>query len=222
MPNNEPISIILIEDNREYRDVIDLALADIPDLNLVESFATCEIALRHIQSASNRAPQIILLDLRLPGMKGLEAIPYIQSYTPKSKIIVLTQSDNEEDVLTAIGKGAAGYLLKSASITEITEGIRTVASGGASLDPSVAKFILQSLKTRLPAQANCIELSKREQEILALLGEGLVKKEIADKLDIGYSTVDTHVSHIYEKLQVRNAPSAIARAYRIGIFKNES
>ena len=111
--------------------------------------------------------------------------------------------------------------MKSANIREILDGIRTVMSGGASLDASIAKFILQDLQSRLPKKQVDIELSHRELEILELLGEGLVKKEIAHRLDIGYSTVDTHVGHIYEKLQVRNAPSAVSKAYRMGIFPKD-
>jgi len=221
MSNDTPTRIIIIEDNREYSEVVQLALSEVKEMEIIETFGTCEIALRHLQNAKSVKPEIILLDLRLPGMKGLEAIRFIRDYTPNSKIIILTQSDAEADVLASIAHGASGYLLKSATLDEIIDGIQTVVSGGATLDPSVAKFILNNLKKRLPSQEITIELSQREQEILNLLSQGLVKKEIANKLEIGYSTVDTHVSHIYEKLQVRNAPSAVARAYRLGIFENK-
>ncbi len=218
MPNSEFTRVIIIEDNREYREVIKLALTDVSDLRLIDSFATCEIGLRYLLDVSTPQPDIILLDLRLAGMMGLEAIPYIKDYSPKSKIIVLTQSDKEVDVLKAISLGATGYLLKSATVQEILTGIRTVNSDGASLDPDVAKFILQDLKKRLPTQEIKIELSPREMEILKLLADGFVKKQIADKLKIGYNTVDSHVGHIYEKLEVRNAPSAVSMAYQLGLF----
>lgn len=220
MPPSLSTRIIVIEDNREYRDAIKLALADAQDLDLIESFATCEIGLRYLQDAASPQPDIILLDLRLVGMKGLEAIPFIKDYSPKSKIIILTQSDSESDVLKAISLGASGYLLKSATVREILEGIRTVHAGGATLDPDVAKFILEDLQQRLPESEPLVELSARETEILALLAEGLVKKQIADHLNISYTTVDTHVGHIYEKLQVRNAPSAVGKAYRLGLFSS--
>ena len=113
MPISESTSVIIIEDNREYREVIKLALAEVDDLRLIESFATCEIGLRFLLDASTPQPDIVLLDLRLTGMMGMEAIPYIKDYSPDSKIIVLTQSDNETDVLKAISLGATGYLLKS-------------------------------------------------------------------------------------------------------------
>ncbi|MCB1122549.1 MAG: response regulator transcription factor, partial [Verrucomicrobiae bacterium] len=106
------------------------------------------------------------------------------------------------------------------TVGDILNGIRTVIAGGATLDASIAKFILRNLRRRLPKPGQEIDLSKREIEILTLLGEGLVKKEIAERLQIGYSTVDTHVGHIYLKLQVKNAPAAITKAYRMGIFSN--
>lgn len=219
---NRPISLMLVEDNPEYRAVIRLALKRDDSIELHGEFGTAEIALRTVQDASvvNR-PDIVLLDLRLPGMSGIDALPYFKQVVPDAKIIILTQSDQETDVLRAIALGADGYLLKASTVTAIKEGIRTVIKGGASLDPGVAKFLLQSLQSRLPKIEADKVLSDREFEILGLLGEGLVKKEIADKLGISYPTVDSHVRHIYEKLNVRNAPSAISTAHRLGIFPSE-
>ena len=121
-------------------------------------------------------PNLILLDLNLPGMSGLEALPNFRAELPSTKIIVLTQSDSEADVLRAISRGASGYLLKSASLQEITEGIEDVMNGGASLDPGVAQFILSTLKQKLPENDLKNLLTEREQEVLTLLSEGLVKK----------------------------------------------
>ncbi|MDG2166984.1 MAG: response regulator transcription factor [Opitutales bacterium] len=215
---SESISVMLVEDNAEYRAVVNLALDDERGIELISEFGTPEIALRTLLDNSKNHPDVILLDLRLPGMSGLEALPYFKEYSPASKVIILTQSDNESDVLQAITLGASGYLLKSATISEILQGIRTVIEGGASLDASVAKFILENLQNRLPKEKVKVELSQREMEILDLLSQGLVKKQIAEQLEIGYSTVDTHVGHIYEKLQVKNAPAAVGKAFRMGIF----
>jgi DNA-binding NarL/FixJ family response regulator len=218
---NKLISVMLVEDNPEYRAVVNLALDDEKEIELEAEFGTAEIALRGLLDESVSKPNVILLDLRLPGMSGLDALPYFREYSPNSKVIILTQSDREVDVLQAIKSGASGYLLKSATVQEILNGVRTVIEGGAILDSSVAKFILQNLQDRLPIEKVDIDLSHRELEILELLGNGLVKKQIADKLQIGYSTVDTHVGHIYDKLQVKNAPSAVGKAYRLGIFPRE-
>jgi DNA-binding NarL/FixJ family response regulator len=136
-------------------------------------------------------------------------------------VIILTQSDSEENVLQAIKLGAAGYLLKTASAEDIIEGTRVVMDGGASLDPGVARFILKSLQQRLPKERSESALTERELEVLKLLAEGLVKKEIADRLDIQYSTVDYHVGKIYERLNVPNAPAAVSKGYRLGLFTPE-
>lgn len=211
--------IMLVEDNPGYREVIELAIECSENLELISQFGTAEIALRSIEnSISQKVPDIILLDISLPGMSGIEAIPWIRKYLPKSAIIMLTQSNSESDVLSAISRGALGYLLKSATVDQIKEAIQTVVDGGASLDPNVALFILEKVKA--PQGKNKLEktLSDRELEVLTLLSEGLAKKEIAHKLNIGFTTVAYHVKHIYEKLNVQNAPAAVSKAYRSGIL----
>ncbi len=209
---------MLVEDNKDYREVVNLAINEEQDIEIMDQYGTAEIALRSLQSLSAPCPDIILLDLRLPGMSGLDSLRYFREYASEAKVVILTQSDQEADVLRAILLGASGYLLKSARVKEIVDGIRLVHGGGATLDPSVAKFLLQNLQSRLPRENLDIGLSDRELEILKLLSEGLVKKQIAEKLSIGYATVDTHVGHIYEKLHVNNAPSAVGKAYKLGLF----
>eukprot|EP00903_Cladosiphon_okamuranus_P003541 g3539.t1 len=179
----------------EYREVIEIALAKDPSFELVAQFGTAEMALRNIQdNRAGKEPDIILLDLKLPGISGLEAIPWLRDYLPKARIIILTQSDMEEDVLKAIRLGAAGYLLKSATVGQIKDAIHTVLDGGSPLDASVARFIIDTLKSRLPDDQEDALLSARESEILNLLAEGALKKEIAQKLGIRTSTVVTHMS----------------------------
>ncbi|MEN8694548.1 MAG: response regulator [Akkermansiaceae bacterium] len=215
----QSITVMLVEDSREYREVIQLALKRDGSIDLLSEFGTAEIALRSIRAPEAPRPDVILLDLRLPGMSGLDALAHFKDSAPDSKVIILTQSDNEADVLRAIALGAAGYLLKSSTATQIKEGIRVVMSGGGTLDPAVAKFLMTSLQAQLPKTEIENILTDREMEILSLLGDGLVKKQIAEKLSISYPTVDTHVSHIYEKLNVHNAPSAINVAHRLGLFR---
>lgn len=213
------IRVMLVEDNPRYREVIALALKQEPGIQLVSQFGTAEIALRSLRdTSSGEFPDLVLLDLRLPGMDGLEALPQFLSATPGAKIMILTQSDNEADVLRAISLGASGYLLKSSTVSTIVEGIRSVMNGGASLDAGVARFIINTLKTRLPKGSAEGLLTGRQMEILSLLGAGLLKKEIADRLKISYATVDEHVAHIYERLGVRNAPAAVNKAHLLGLF----
>ena len=210
---------MMIEDHPEYREVVGLALNKEPDMELTSQFGTTERALRSLRDREVHAePDIILLDLHLPGLSGLEAIPLFSTEIPQARIIILTQSNREEDVLKAIMLGAAGYLLKSSTVKQLTEGIRTVMEGGASLDTKLAKFVLKTLKAKLPSSEIDRLLSKRELEVLSMLAEGRVKKEIAEGLHISLTTVVSHVGHIYEKLNAPNAPAAIAKAFQLGIL----
>ncbi|MGB7329484.1 MAG: response regulator transcription factor [Rubripirellula sp.] len=219
---DKTINVMLVEDHPEYRDVIDLALKDEADIELINQVGSSERALRILQDGPrSKMPDLILLDLNLPGKSGLDSLPIFRSIRPNIKIIVLSQSNKEADVVRAIQLGASGYLLKSSTVEQILDAIRTVAGGGAVLDSSIAKFILNTLQTKVPRDEIEDALSDRELEILSLLGEGLVKKEIALKLQISISTVATYIRRIYEKLDVQNAPAAITQAYRAGILPHQ-
>jgi two-component system, NarL family, nitrate/nitrite response regulator NarL len=216
-----PVNVILIEDNPEYRYAIELSLKNDPTITLSKQFGTAELALRELEpSGSNhQAPDLILLDLNLPGMSGHETIPWLKKYTPQAKIIILTQSENDADVIKALKLGASGYLLKSALIEKIQTAILNVMQGGGALDPQVIPTVLRNMSNAALAGTPDILLTPREHEILSLLAEGLQKKEIANNLQIGLETVSTHIKHTYQKLEVANAPAAISKAYQIGILK---
>lgn len=211
---------MLIEDNVAYRKGIACALEDEPDIALTSQFGTVEIALRTLENASQKElPDLILLDLNLPSISGLDSIPWIKEYTPDTKILILTQSNKEADVLSAIKQGADGYLLKSTSVEELVQGIREVMKGGASIDSGLARFVLRTLQNKLPANTQENTLSQRELEVITLISEGLLKKQVADKLGLSQRTVATHLEHIYKKLQVQNAPAAVCQAYKRGLFE---
>ncbi len=213
------IRVMLVEDNPEYADVVKLALDRESDIELTGRFGTTEVAIKTLKDPTlEMTPDVILLDLRLPGMDGLDSLPFFIAAAPATKVIVLTQSDQENDVFQAISSGASGYLLKSATLQQLTDGIRAVASGGSPLDAGVARYILRSLQPTNSKPPRESLLSARELEILTLLADGMVKKQIAKRLKIGYTTVDTHVGRIYEKLNVNNAPAAVDTAHRMHIF----
>jgi len=221
----DKIKVMLVEDHPQYRDSISFAMELEPDIEPIIQFGTADQALRSLQNTSNRSnPDVILLDLNLPGISGIEALPYFRAELPKTKIIVLTQSISPGDVLSAIEKGAAGYLLKSSRVDQISEAIRTAINGGGSLDSSVAMHIMKRIRSQAPAHVlgQNKALSKREMEILTLLSEGLIKKEIADRLGISINTVITHIAHIYEKLEVNTAAGAVSKAHRSGLFPQEN
>ncbi len=214
------IRVMIVEDHPEYREVVEIALKKEPDIQLIGTYGAVEVALRSLQNRDERKmPDLVLLDLNLPGINGLDAIPMFIEAFPCSKIIILTQSDQEADVVRAISLGASGYLLKSATVSQIKTGIREVARGEATLDAKVAKYVMNILRETLPKQTVDKVLTPREMEILAMLADGLTKKEIAKDLGLSNSTVSTHVVHIFEKLKVQNAPAAIAKAFRIGLFR---
>ena len=193
------IQVMLIEDHPEYREVIDLTLKDESDMELASQFGSAERALRILQNQlDDSGPDLILLDLNLPGKSGIEALPMLRACCPQAKVIVLTQSDAEADVVQAIQSGASGYLLKSSTVTQIAEAIRTVSAGGATLGSGVAKYILRTVQPQSPQAKTQNALSPRELEILKLLGEGQLKKQIASELGISVSTVATYIRRIYE------------------------
>lgn len=215
----DKLRVMLIEDSPAYRKGIAFALEEREDMELVSEFGTAEIALRSLDEAQ---PELILLDLNLPGMSGLDAIPLIKTKAPETDIIILTQSDKEADVLLAVERGAAGYLLKASSIDQLMKGILHVREGGATLDPNLARFILDTLQQKLtkPASESNSNLSKRELEILTLIADGLAQKQIAAQLKISIYTVTEYIQNIYEKLKVPNAPAAVNKAHRLGLFKD--
>ncbi len=216
------IRVLMVEDHPDYREGIHFALETISDIDLYLTFGTAERALQSVQDAApHLKPDVILLDLNLPGMSGIESIPWFKEYSPESHVLILSQSENESDILEATSAGASGYLLKNASLDEITDGIRTVLAGGASLDGTIAKFILSKIRNQAKPSEDSTALSEREMEVLVLIGEGLLKKEISGELKISVPTVATHVRHIYEKLGVQNAPAAITKAFRSGILPAE-
>lgn len=210
------IRVALVEDHPEYRETIKMALLRETDLELTESFGTAERAIKSLKAASQK-PDILLIDLSLPGTDGLTALAEFRAILPDAKMLILTQSESEQDVIRAIALGASGYLLKSSTVRQITEGIRSALKGGVPLDPTVAQYVVDTLRNKLPKSERNI-LSPREMQVMELLAEGQVQKEIADKLGISTTTVITHIGHIYDKLDANNAPAAVAKAFGLGIL----
>ena len=216
---NDEISILLVEDSASYARVIQRALGGDPKIGKVIQVGTAEMALRNLDNPAEELPDLILLDLSLPGMDGIEAIPHFQRTSKESKIIVLTQSDREEDVLKAVSSGATGYLMKSSTSRQILEAVHSVMAGKAALDSEVSKYVLDALQKQPPKIELEQNLSKREMDTLILMAEGLSRKEIADRMGIGITTVVTNINRIYTKLEVNNAPAAVSKAYRSNLLK---
>ncbi len=174
------------------------------------SFSTCEEAVSALERGP--APSVVLLDVGLPRMNGIQGIREIKTRAPDTYIVMLTVYDDHEKVFNAICAGASGYLLKTADDQAIINAIREVLDGGAPMNPRVARMVL-GMFTRLnePARRD-YGLSARETQILELMSRGLIKKEIADRLALSYHTVDNHLRSIYSKLHVHTRGGAVAKA----------
>jgi len=160
-------------------------------------------------------PDLLLMDLGLPGMGGVEGIQKLALLAPDITVLVLTVFEDKDKVLQSLDAGAVGYLLKTSMPHEIIQGIKDVFLGGAVLSPSVAKMVLEEMHR--PKSSERFDLSERELEVLASLATGLSSKLIADELEISYNTVCFHLRNIYAKLEVQSKSSAIAKAFRSGL-----
>ena len=209
--DDQPITLWVIEDNDTYRDTI-VALVDSTEgMHCAHAFPSCEKALKALED--DFAPEIILMDIGLPGMSGIEGLARIKAISPSTGLIMLTVFDDEKQIFEAICAGASGYLLKSAQPHEIVEAVRQVLAGGAPMNARIARKVLDMF-SRLSIPMGEYGLTGREKEILHLMVDGLTAKGIAEKLFLSIRTVDTHVKNIYTKLHVHSRSGAVAKAFR--------
>jgi DNA-binding NarL/FixJ family response regulator len=205
----------LVEDNQNYRETIARVLNQLPDLACGAAFGNCEDALRALKERT--APALILLDLGLPGIGGLAAIPMIKAVAPTTGIIVLTAFDDHDKIFKSICAGALGYLLKTAPISRIGDAIHEALTGGAPLSPQVAKSVLKMFSAMVPEKKD-YGLTPREEEVLELMVKGLLVKQIASDLKVSYHTIDSHLRSIYGKLHVQSRSNAVAKAIQERLF----
>lgn len=205
----QAVNIWLVEDNETYRGAIARTLDHAPGLRCTGAFGSCEDALRRLRQ--DHPPEVILLDIGLPGQSGLEGIPQFKALSPATHVIILTVFEDSDKIFNAICAGASGYLLKSSPGDKIAQAIREVLGGGAPMTPQIARSVL-SLFARLSGPPPEQGLSQREKETLEFLVQGLTTKEIADRIGLSIHTVDTHLRNIYRKLNVHSRAGAVAKA----------
>lgn len=208
------IRVLVVDDHPVVRSGI-VALVDAADdLEVVGTAATGEEAVGLVPALG---PDIVLMDLRLPGIDGDEATARILESTPAVRVVVLTTYENDDAILRAIGAGASGYLLKASPEEELLAGIRAVAAGEVALAPSVARVLVnQAAKPVLAASAPL--LSPRETDVLRLVAQGLSNRAIGERLFLGEATVKTHLLHAFTKLEVRDRTRAVTRAMELGLI----
>ena len=209
--------VVLVDDHDIYRAGLRGLLVE-QDVDIVGEASTGEAAIEMVQE---KGPNVVVMDLNMPGIGGIEATRRIATLSPLTRVIMLTVSSDQPDVLEAILAGASGYLLKSATTQEIVAGIRSAARGDALLSPSIAAKLLDRVREAPrertapdPAQA---QLTDRELEVLRLLASGMDNAEIGQALFISASTVKNHISSILLKLQIENRIQAAVYAVRAGI-----
>ncbi len=200
----------LIEDHADSRRVLARVLNRAATMKCPCAFSSCEEALAALRSSP--PPDVILLDVGLPGMSGIEGIPHLKAIAPAAHIIMLTVFDDQEKVFNAICAGASGYLLKTADEEAIAHAVQEVLQGGAPITPRIARLVLNMFASRAAPSRREYGLSAREREVLELMVQGLIKKEISDRLGLSYHTVDNHLRSIYAKLQVHTRGGAVAKA----------
>lgn len=213
--------IWIIEDHRRLRETVREAL-ELAGEESVATFPSCEKAIAALDAAE-LSPGVILLDLGLPGMSGLEGLRRFKQRIPEAEIIVFTVCDDRDLVFDAICNGASGYLLKSESLERIVSAVEEARRGGSPISPEVARVVIDRfsrLRVKPPDAGDppiAESLSERERDVLRLLADGLVKKEVAARMSISLHTVDNYVRRIYAKLHVNTLGGAVARAIRDGI-----
>ncbi|MFC6577369.1 response regulator [Planomonospora parontospora] len=207
-----PIRLLIADDHPIVRDGIRGMFAGDPDFEVLGEAAD---GARAVELARALSPDVILMDLRMPGTDGVAAIKELARLGSAARVLVLTTYDTDRDVLPAIEAGATGYLLKDTGRDELVRAVRTAARGEAVLSPSVATRLLGQVRT--PADP----LSTRELEVLRLIAEGGTNREIAARLFISEATVKSHVLHIYTKLGVNDRAAAVAAAFRRGLLTTD-
>ena len=216
----DPIRILLVDDQRLMREGLRILLELESDLKVVGESENGEAAL---EAYATLQPDVVLMDVRMPGMDGVEATWRLHERWPKARVIILTTFDDDEYVFEGLRAGAQGYLLKDVSGHDLAEAVRTVAAGGALIEPSVARKVVAEFARLSPparaAEAGLAErLSVREEEILQLMARGLSNREIATRLSLAEGTVKNYVTNILQKLGARDRTQAALRARELGLL----
>ena len=206
-----PISVSIVEDNEKLRGTLARVINRADGFRCVSDYGNAEDALKALPQVR---PDVVLMDINLPGMNGVECVRQLKQLLPQTQVMMLTVYEDTENIFNALTAGANGYMLKRTSTKELLEAIHEVHRGGSPMTMHIARKVVQSFQKTAATAQPTENLSEREQQVLDLLSQGLMYKEIADKLAISYETVHTYIRRIYEKLQVRTRTEAVAKFLR--------
>lgn len=202
------IRVALVEDHAPFRETLAALLRETPGLECVGACADAQTALARLPEAG---PDVILMDLHLPGENGLECVRGLRERLPQARILMLTVEEHGGLVFAALRAGASGYLVKSGDAMAVLDAIREAHAGGAPMSAAIARLVVQSFHEPVLGEARLADLTRRETEILDLVARGWTSKETAAALDVSIFTVQTHLRHIYEKLHVRSRTAAASK-----------
>lgn len=204
------LRISIFEDNRKYRESLEFTIL------MNEAFELCGSypdTTRLVQRIQENNPDVVLMDINIPGINGIDAVKEIKLHFPHIQVCMQTVFEEDDKIFASLCAGATGYILKNTASEKILQAIKEVADGGAFFAPSIAQKVLFTFQ-RQPQQAEFIQLTEREKEILKQLVNGLSYKMIADKVNLSFHTIHTHLRNIYEKLHVNSKGEAVAKAIK--------
>jgi len=200
--------VSIVEDDAPTRETLAEWIRRAEGFTCLSDHATAELALAELPG---RKPDVVLMDINLPGLSGIECVRRLKPLLPATQFVMLTVYEDADHIFEALAAGATGYLLKQTPRADLVAALREVHAGGSPMTSNIARKVVQSFRQPPPPAVADAELSRREQEVLDLLARGFLYKEIADALGLSVTTVNTYIRRIYEKLHVRSRGQAVAR-----------
>jgi DNA-binding NarL/FixJ family response regulator len=213
-----PVRVLLAEDHALVRAGISALLGRLPGIEVVGGACDGREALELMASTT---PDVVLMDLTMPGLGGLQTLTRVQEEFPNIRVIIMSMHDNEEYVWQALRAGASGYLLKDSGVEELELAVRSVARGGTYLSPAVSRHVVTDYIRRVAPQSSLDRLTPRQLEIVQLIAEGNTNQEIARTLSISIKTVETHRYQLMERLEIHDVPGLVRFAVRMGLVASD-
>jgi DNA-binding NarL/FixJ family response regulator len=204
-------TVSIVEDDAIARDSLRKLIEQTPGVRCLSTFGSGEEALKHLPEQN---PDLVLMDINLPEMSGIECVSRLKHAAPRTQVLMLTVYEHPDKVFQALRAGASGYLVKRVAQNKLMGAIQDVLNGGSPMSSHIARKVVQYFRRLGPSTNDTENLSPREREVLEMLADADLYKEIAEKLDISVTTVRTHIQHIYQKLHVRTRTEAVAKYLR--------
>ena len=206
-----PVTVAIVQENADLRGTLARVINRAPGHQCVGQYGDAESALKGLPKDK---PRVVLMDINLPGMNGVECVRRLKQVLPETLVVMLTAYEDTDNIFGSLEAGASGYLLKRSKSSEILEAIKEVQDGGSPMTAHIARKVVHSFQSKAASRDPRANLADREREVLDLLSQGFMYKEIADQLGISFETVRTYIRRIYEKLHVRSRTEAVAKALR--------